>query len=227
MNVIFSVVHSPTLMKKSGAWEGCWSQFHDAIVKGKLDACRQLLTSDRCITPMCLGALSPAYRLRQLDSIAFSKLRTTALHMATLYRRPDFVQLLLEQGSEATVMDGFGRTPAAVLLEHWPRVTMPSSHSSPPWDQHLSPRPAPRQRHTPAALGGAGRRHPARVSGTCGGQRPRDAAVQGTSHRVARQVRPLSQTSPQTRVVRQRCRRSQEGVHASAHSCEIRPGGRY
>ena len=52
-----------------------------------------------------------------------------------LCRRPDLVKLLLEHGCEPTVMDGFGRTPAAVLLEHWPRVIFPSDNGS---DLHYS-----------------------------------------------------------------------------------------
>ena len=73
-------------MRKTTESESCWVQFHDAIVKGKLERCRQLLTATACNTKRCLGSLSPAQRLRHLDSIAFSKLRTTSLHMAALYR---------------------------------------------------------------------------------------------------------------------------------------------
>ncbi|KAK7094782.1 uncharacterized protein [Littorina saxatilis] len=122
--------HGPSLMRSGEAAENCWAHFHDAIVKGKLTHCHDLLTSSTCSTNQCLGTLTPAQRLQHLDAIAFSKLRTTSLHMAALYRRPDFVKLLLEHGCMATVMDGFGRVPAAVLLEHWPRVSFPTTTST-------------------------------------------------------------------------------------------------
>jgi hypothetical protein len=50
---------------------------------------RQLLTSrdrDGDFGVAGLGMGSPCQRLRGLDSVAFSKLKTTSLHMAALYR---------------------------------------------------------------------------------------------------------------------------------------------
>ncbi|XP_025092596.1 tankyrase-1-like isoform X2 [Pomacea canaliculata] len=153
-------MHSDKPTRRSSVGESCWTVFQDAIINGRVEICHEILTPQACsphcpqvgdfhartMTSLqlagCLGALSPKERLVHLDAIAFRKLRTTSLHMAALYRRPHFVRLLLEQGADPLQVDGFGRTPGAVLLEHWPRVQLPS-----PADDCLTIRPLTTRDH--------------------------------------------------------------------------------
>lgn len=153
-------MHSDKPTRRSSVGESCWTVFQDAIINGRVEICHEILTPQACsphcpqvgdfhartMTSLqlagCLGALSPKERLVHLDAIAFRKLRTTSLHMAALYRRPHFVRLLLEQGADPLQVDGFGRTPGAVLLEHWPRVQLP-----PPADDCLTIRPLTTRDH--------------------------------------------------------------------------------
>lgn len=97
-----------------------WRQLHDAIIRCDIQECKVILGSHGGNVDSIYGL---ANQVNHGGQISYRTLRTPPLHLACMFRRRAVVQLFLADGQASpTCLDNFGRPPAMLVLQYWPRI---------------------------------------------------------------------------------------------------------
>ncbi|KAL3870816.1 hypothetical protein ACJMK2_038856 [Sinanodonta woodiana] len=117
--LIFEKIEALPWKRKDKIEEKDFKLFHSAIINNNVNQLKRILRKIDNVDDFFNWCMNHSEASK--NKINW-KLRMPPLHLACMYRRPEIVDLLLQNGANPYQRDKFGRYPFAFLLLCWPRL---------------------------------------------------------------------------------------------------------